>query len=160
MPTMVHRPSPHVGNPSGVPVDPDVAVGLFAAEQDLAEVLELGLIRIGVVGDRARHDLGGVGAGEVEELVDLVRADIDQDAAGIGAPEEPVGAQVAIEPVRPEPTVCTTRPIAPPAPARSRGSWPRTSKRSRNSPTRCAVSRCTCMTSASCAGVITAACRP
>ena len=68
-----------------VPVDADVAVAAVAAQQDLAEVLELGLVRIGVVGDRARDDLGVVGAGEVEELIDLVRADVGQDAAALGA---------------------------------------------------------------------------
>ena len=35
-------------------------------------------------------------------MIDLVRADVGQDAATLGRIEEPVGAQVAIEPVRPE----------------------------------------------------------
>ena len=38
----------------------------------------------------------------MEELVDLVRADVGQDAATLGRIEEPGGAQVAVEPVRAE----------------------------------------------------------
>ena len=36
----------------------------------------------------------------------------DQDAAGIGAPEEPIGAQMAIEPVRAEKLTDQMRPVS------------------------------------------------
>ena len=50
---------------------------------------------MGVVGHRAGHDLGGVGAGEPEELVDLVAGDVGEDAAGPVPVVEPVGPALA-----------------------------------------------------------------
>ena len=92
---------------------------------------------MGVVGDGAGDDLGRVGAGEPQELVELVAGDVGDDAAGPVPVVEPVRASrptgevgaVAL-PVGPRPRVCTTRPIRP-----SRTSSPaliaqRTSKRS------------------------------
>jgi hypothetical protein len=48
------------------------------------------------------HDLGIVRAGEMQELVDLMRGDIGQDAAEPGLVEEPAGPDRAVEPMRPE----------------------------------------------------------
>src|SRR5260221_2473735 len=86
-----------------VPVDADIAGAAIAAQHHLAEILELGLFRIGVVGDMRRYHLGLGRAGVMEELVGLVGGDVDQDAAIAGTLVEPVRARVEAEPVRPEP---------------------------------------------------------
>ena len=79
----------------GVPVDADVAVGVVAAQRRLAEVLHGRRLGMGVVGHRAGHHLGGLGAGEPQELVDLVAGDVGEDAAGAGRVVEPVGPTCA-----------------------------------------------------------------
>ncbi len=65
---------------------------------------------MGVVGHRARDDLGVLGAGEPEELVDLVTRDVGEDASGAVVVVEPVRAPGAAGemgsiplPVGPEP---------------------------------------------------------
>src|ERR687897_3859611 len=56
---------------------------------------------MGVVGDGAGDDLGVLGTGEPQELVDLVAGDVGENAAG------PVSV---VEPLR---TSCPTREVAP-----------------------------------------------
>ncbi len=57
--------------------------------------------RVGEVADRRQRDRGGLGAGEEQELVDLVAADIAEDPAIARRVEEPVGPQMSVQPVRP-----------------------------------------------------------
>ena len=52
--------------------------------------------------DRRREDLGAGRAGEAEELVDLVRADVDEDAAVARRIEEPIRPLLQVQRVRPE----------------------------------------------------------
>ncbi len=109
-----HQPAVAPGRQPGrgVPVDPDVALGVVAAEQQVAEVLQTGLVRVGEVPDRAGDHLGRPGAGEPEELVDLVRGDVDQDSA--------VPALV-VEPVRPAGAAAEVGPVADPV--RTEAEW-------------------------------------
>ncbi len=85
------------------PVDPDVAGGVGAAQQRLAEILQLRRARIAAVGHRGRDDLDIERAGEEQELLELVRGDVGQDAAIAGPLEEPVRPRLGVEAVRPEP---------------------------------------------------------
>src|SRR4051812_40438140 len=89
-----HQPAVTPGRKAlrGVPVDPDETVGGLGSQGQLAVVLHPWGVGMGVVGDRAGDDLGGVGAGEEEELVDLVAGDVSQDAAGPFPVIEPVGS--------------------------------------------------------------------
>ena len=66
----------------GEPIDANVIRRpVVAQERGLAEILELGLVGVGVVGDRRLGD-GGVGRpGEREKLLELVAADVAEDAA-------------------------------------------------------------------------------
>ena len=92
------------GQPVGrEPVDADVAVRPVGPQHHLAEVLEAGTVgHRGVLGQRM-DDLGGLGPGEVEELVDLVAGDVAEDAAVAFAPEEPLGPGPEVLLVRPKP---------------------------------------------------------
>ena len=74
----------------GEPVDPDKATRAVAPQQDLAEILELGQVRRPEMADAGGCDLGILRAGEMQELVDLMRGDIGEDAAEIPPVEEPV----------------------------------------------------------------------
>jgi hypothetical protein len=51
------------------------------------------MVRVAEVAGLRRKNTGGCGIGEVQELLDLMRADIADDAAGDGAVEEPGGAR-------------------------------------------------------------------
>jgi len=72
------------------PIDADV-VGraVVADERSLAEVFEFGVIGIGVIGDGGLGDGGVGGAGKVEELFELVAADVAEDAAEFLAFKKP-----------------------------------------------------------------------
>src|SRR5262249_35681137 len=83
-----------------VPVDSCIAAAAIAAQQHLAEILEVGIAAIGEVADRGAHDLRVLGAGKGEKLIDLMAANVAQDAAMLIAPEEPGWAQVPVQPVR------------------------------------------------------------
>src|SRR6478735_6890522 len=73
------------------PVDADVIRRTVVAEQvGLAEILEVGLVLVCVVADRGVHDRGVGGAGIGEKLLELVRADVAQDAAELVLLVEPV----------------------------------------------------------------------
>ena len=61
----------------------------------------------------AADDLGLGRAGVVEELLELVRGDIGQDAAVFVAFEEPRLALRRMDTVGPRPTIWITLPIAP-----------------------------------------------
>ena len=74
------------------PVDADVAGGALRAQQHVAEILELRPVRMVEIGDVARRHFGLFAAGEEQELLDLVRADVAEDAAGALAAPEPVRA--------------------------------------------------------------------
>src|ERR1700752_4976037 len=62
------------------PVDPDESGRAVGSEKDLAEILKLRFLRMVEVGDVACHALRFLRAGEKQELLDLMRADIAQDA--------------------------------------------------------------------------------
>ena len=65
---------------------------------------------------RGRDDLGVERTGEEQELLDLVAADVAEDAAILLAVEEVVGARLLLlSACGPRPTVLTTLPMAPAA---------------------------------------------
>ena len=72
------------------PVEPDIAEAAIAAQHHVAEVLEVRMLRMTHVGDLRLGDLGLGRAGVVEELIDLVRADVAEDAAVLHRVPEPV----------------------------------------------------------------------
>ena len=84
------------------PVDADVAGAAVAAQHHVAEVLEPGVLRVVDVAHLRGHDLGSGRAGEEEELVELVRGDVAEDAAVALLLEEPGGPGLRVHPVRPE----------------------------------------------------------
>src|SRR3954466_15448953 len=67
---------------------------------------------MGVVGHRARADVGGGRSGEPQELVDLVARDVVED---------PAGALPVVEPVRTSLTAPEVRTIASPAGSQAEG---------------------------------------
>src|ERR1017187_2634093 len=70
------------------PVEAHVAEAGVAAEHHVAEVLEFGVIFVADVGDLGRDDLRLSGAGVEEELIDLVGADVAENATVfLGVPE-------------------------------------------------------------------------
>ena len=72
----------------------------MALQGNLAEILQTGIVGIGIVGRIGQRDLGVISAGEIQELVDLVAGKIGQDAT-VGIPvEKPVGSRRAVQPVR------------------------------------------------------------
>ena len=81
----------------GVPVDPEEAGRPLGLQEHLAVVVE---VRVGPIGDRARDQLRVRRAREVQELVDLVRGEVAEDAAGAGGLEEPGRARGPVEAVR------------------------------------------------------------
>src|SRR5207244_3041144 len=85
------------------PVDANVVRGTVIAQQRrLAEVLELGLVGIRVVANRRLRDRRVRRAGVGEELLELVAADVAEDAAEFRFLEKPGGTVGLAEPVRPE----------------------------------------------------------
>ena len=84
------------------PVDADVAGAAVAAQHDVAEVLERRVLRVMDVADLRRDDLGLRRAGEVEELIGLVRADVAEDAAVTRLVEEPRRPRRRRHAVRPQ----------------------------------------------------------
>src|SRR6266567_5174646 len=54
------------------PVDPHVTAGALAAQQDLAEIFEVGKVRSAELADRAGDDLGVLGTRVEHELLDLM----------------------------------------------------------------------------------------
>src|SRR5690606_26225036 len=70
------------------PVDADVPRAAIAAHQHVAEILEIGVLRVVQIADLRGDDLGLCRSGEEEELVGLVRCDVAQDAAVAGTVEE------------------------------------------------------------------------
>ncbi len=97
VPSSVSRPSPQVGKPSAVNQSQRIAAGTVAAQQDLAEILEAGQIIRAEMADRRGHDLRLRRAREMQELVDLVRGDVGQDAAIGRRIEEPAGPDRSVE---------------------------------------------------------------
>src|SRR4051794_34792368 len=63
------------------PVQPDVARAAVAAEHHVAEVLELGPVLVRHVAGLRRDDVGLRRARVEEELIDLVRPDVDENPA-------------------------------------------------------------------------------
>ena len=75
----------------GEPVDPEVArSAVIAGQRHVAKVVELGVIGVVVVGNLAADNFCVLRSGVVENLLDLVAADIAEDAAVLGAAVEPV----------------------------------------------------------------------
>ena len=97
------------------PVDADVAGAAVAADHAVAEVLEAGLVGVVQVADLRGDDLRLGGSGEEQELVELVRGDVGEDAAVLFLDVEPVGPPGPpwISRWGPRPTVWITLPIAP-----------------------------------------------
>src|SRR5215207_3977942 len=86
-----------------MPVDAEPADAPVALKRGLAIVLELRVVGVAKVASGRRHNRRRLGSGEEQELLDLVGADIADDAAGdlaVGEPSRP--ARHAWR-VRPEP---------------------------------------------------------
>ena len=96
------------------PVDADVAGAAVAAQHDVAEVLELRLVGMRTLPTCADTTSAARRAGEVQELVGLVRGDVAEDAA-VAAPcaRTTPGALAGVMRCGPSPIVWITRPIAP-----------------------------------------------
>ena len=84
------------------PVDPDIAGRPRRTDVEVADVLKARILGVGAVGDGRRDDLGVERVGEEQELLDLVAADVAEDAAVLLALEEVGRALVVVERVRPE----------------------------------------------------------
>ena len=84
------------------PVDADIAGGTVGGQHHLAEVLQFGRVGIVEIGDLARYHFCLGAAGEEQELLDLMRADVAQDAAVAGLLIEPVRPLVVADAVRSE----------------------------------------------------------
>ncbi len=82
------------------PVDAHVSGAAIAAQHHVAEVLEPRVLRVIEVPDLRGHDVGARRAGEEEELIGLVRADVAEDAAVALALEEPRRTRLEVGPVR------------------------------------------------------------
>ena len=65
---------------------------IVALQHGIAEILEFGVLGMGVVAHAALDDPGIPGTGEMDDLLDLVAADVRKDTAEAVAVEEPVGA--------------------------------------------------------------------
>src|SRR3984893_13171797 len=81
----------------GEPVDANIPCGAGRAQQHLAKILQLGMVRICPVGYGRGCHFGILCAGEEEELLDLVRGDISEDAAITLALEEPTGSGSSVD---------------------------------------------------------------
>ena len=107
------RPSPQVEF-GGEPVHPEVACGAVVRDEGgVAKVVQLGSIGVVVVGDFGVDHLGVLGAGVEQELLNLVAANVTEDAAVLLLLKEPGGAGGGVQPVGPMPMTCTTLPMAP-----------------------------------------------
>ena len=84
----------------GEPVHPDITPGTLAAQHDFAEILEAGRRQFGETSDGAADHFGVFRPGENQKLVDLVGADVAQDAAVGVRFEEPGRADRLVQPVR------------------------------------------------------------
>ena len=84
----------------GEPVHPHIAPGTLAAQHDLTKIFEAGRRQFGETAGRAADHLGVFRPGENQELVDLVGADVAQDAAMRVLLEEPGRADRAVQAVR------------------------------------------------------------
>ncbi len=77
----------------GEPIDAEMVGGAVIREEGgFAIVFELGVLGVAVIGGEGVGDAGILGAAVEEELLDLVAADVAEDAAVLGALEEPLGA--------------------------------------------------------------------
>src|SRR5665647_165211 len=95
--------APHLQSVGGEPVAPEVAAGARVGhDRRIAEVVQPRMLRVGVVGDLAAHHRPVRGAGVVQDLLDLVRTDVAQDAAVLVLLEEPRRPGCRREAVRPE----------------------------------------------------------
>src|SRR6476469_9764522 len=82
VPTITSRPSPQVGSPSGgEPVDTHISRDARRAQQHVAKILQLGMGGICAVGYSRDCDFGVLRTGKEEELLDLMRGNISEDAA-------------------------------------------------------------------------------
>ena len=84
------------------PIHADVAGAGVAAQHDVAEILEGRILRVVDVADLRRHDVGAGRAGEVQELIGLVRCDVAEDAAELRLVEEPRRPRLHVDAVRAE----------------------------------------------------------
>src|SRR5258708_12285484 len=75
----------------GEPVDAYISRGAGRVEQYVAEILQLGMGRICAVGHGRGCDFGILCSSKEEELLDLVRGNISEDAAITPPLEEPTG---------------------------------------------------------------------
>ena len=84
----------------GEPVHPHIAPGTLAAQHDFAKIFEAGRRQFGETAGRAADHFGVFRPGENQKLVDLVGADVAQDAAMRVRFEEPGRADRAVQAVR------------------------------------------------------------
>jgi hypothetical protein len=90
---MKRRPSPQVPKAVGrEPVEAHITEAAVAAQDHVAEVLKAGMIGMAHVGDLRLDNFGVFRSRVEEELVDLVRADVAEDAAVLVGVPEPLGA--------------------------------------------------------------------
>ena len=110
------RPSPQVGSPSGVNQSTrTMPVALPVGQVHVADVLQprlSGLARL-ATWPRGR---ALIGAGEEQELLDIVRGDVGEDAAIAARGRRTSGPRFVVRSrCGPRPTVWTTSPMAPAA---------------------------------------------
>src|SRR5580692_12020292 len=84
----------------GEPVDTHISRDAGRAQQHVAEILQLGMVRICPVGYGRGCHFGILRTGEEEELLDLMRSDISEDTAITLALEEPTGSGSSVDAVR------------------------------------------------------------
>ena len=86
------------------PVDTEVEVGPVVRDQRcITEVFKLRMFRIMVIGHRAAEHLGGLRAGIVQELFNLMAADVHQNAAVLFLVPEPLRATRRPQPMWSQP---------------------------------------------------------
>ena len=95
---------PPCGRPFGrKPVHPQIAGTRRRAQQHIAKVLQLRELRVVIVCHLRRHDLDFSGLGEIEELVKLMRRNVNQDPAIAFPFKKPPGTRVIARAVWPQP---------------------------------------------------------
>ena len=113
VPTRNNRPSPQIGQPvRREPVQPDrsrASAGVASVSSAKSSKPGGSVPKAPMVRPRSRHRRPGEG----QKLIDRVHADIVDDAAIRRRIEEPRRPQVAVQPVRSERLVCTSRPSSP-----------------------------------------------
>ncbi len=82
------------------PVHAHVAHTAVAAHHNVAKILQIGILRIPHVTHLRSHDMGLGTPRKKQELVELVRTDVGDDAAVVAHLEKPFGTRLWVHPVR------------------------------------------------------------